>query len=460
MSTVRAAVAIAEALFSRELRPPAAERLAWIERELGDFLDRSGVRARLVLSALIWVVSLLAPAVIGRLSLLGSLALEDRVRALVRLEERFGTPLLAVKAILFHHLLRTPGGRPRGRVRRPVPSAARHGGGRGPRPRGEAGIRHRRRASPDRRPRGCRRRCDRRVGSGRRRGGRPPGRGGAEGDHRGARAPRAAAALRQHATERVHAAYLARRRSHRRRRAGRHAAHQRHDGRVRRGLVGPHRRRVLPDSRRRPARMVTGPPPRRALGSRYGALLRGRRARGARRGGARLDALAVDRAVRKGGREARPPAQADAPQHEELPRVRPVQLRLPGRREDERRPDLPAEGPRGGRAHLLGFSTSSASPRRGRGPRVSSAASATASAVPGGAASKSTRSGSFSRPARIAPRSCSSGAAWEASRGRSGETSPSTRPSGRWPASTSASRDGRERSRARTRTATTTSAST
>jgi choline dehydrogenase-like flavoprotein len=99
-STVRAAVAIAEALFARDRRPPAADRLAWIEREVEDFLARSGVQARLMVSLMIWLVSLVAPVLVGRFGLLGTLALGVRVRALVRLEERWGAPLLAVKALL------------------------------------------------------------------------------------------------------------------------------------------------------------------------------------------------------------------------------------------------------------------------------------------------------------------------------------------------------------------------
>jgi choline dehydrogenase-like flavoprotein len=99
-ATVRAAVAIAEALFARMGRPPAADRLAWIEREIEDFLARSGVRARFVLSLLVWLVSLLAPLFVHRFGMVSALALEDRVRALAVFERRFGAPLLAVKAIL------------------------------------------------------------------------------------------------------------------------------------------------------------------------------------------------------------------------------------------------------------------------------------------------------------------------------------------------------------------------
>jgi hypothetical protein len=99
-ATIRAASAIAEAVFARDGRPPAAERIAWLEREFEDFLARSGPRSRFVLSLMVRLVSLLAPLFIGRMATLGALSVPDRVRALTRLEKRFGEPLLAVKAML------------------------------------------------------------------------------------------------------------------------------------------------------------------------------------------------------------------------------------------------------------------------------------------------------------------------------------------------------------------------
>jgi hypothetical protein len=98
--TVRAASRIAEAVFARGGQPPPADRIAWLEREFEDFLARSGPRSRLVLSFMVRLVSLLAPLFVGRLATLGSLSVPERIRALTRLEERFGGPLLAVKAML------------------------------------------------------------------------------------------------------------------------------------------------------------------------------------------------------------------------------------------------------------------------------------------------------------------------------------------------------------------------
>jgi hypothetical protein len=98
--TVRAAGAIASAVFATEDGPPAPERLSYLEREFEDFLARSGPRARLMLSFMIWLVALAAPLLIGKKGPLGDLTQRDRIRALDRLERRFGEPLVAVKAIL------------------------------------------------------------------------------------------------------------------------------------------------------------------------------------------------------------------------------------------------------------------------------------------------------------------------------------------------------------------------
>jgi hypothetical protein len=99
-ATLRALVAIAEAVFSRDGQAPAAERLAFVEREMEDFLARSGARSRFMFSAMIWLTTALAPLFSGRITPLYALTLSDRVKALSRLERRFSEPLLAVKAIL------------------------------------------------------------------------------------------------------------------------------------------------------------------------------------------------------------------------------------------------------------------------------------------------------------------------------------------------------------------------
>ncbi|HVW25434.1 MAG TPA: hypothetical protein VHC69_08685 [Polyangiaceae bacterium] len=98
--TVRAAVAIGSALFGRAESEPPPERLAYLAREFEDFLLRSGPRARTMLTILVWLVATTAPLFIGRIGTLAALAQANRVRALDRLERRFGEPLVAVKAIL------------------------------------------------------------------------------------------------------------------------------------------------------------------------------------------------------------------------------------------------------------------------------------------------------------------------------------------------------------------------
>jgi hypothetical protein len=99
-ATVHTTVAIAEAVFSRNGEPPAQDRLAWVGREIEDFLARCGAESRFFFSLMVWVTSVLAPLFIGRMPGLVRLSLRDRVRALATLERRFGEPLLAVKAML------------------------------------------------------------------------------------------------------------------------------------------------------------------------------------------------------------------------------------------------------------------------------------------------------------------------------------------------------------------------
>jgi hypothetical protein len=98
--TVRAAVAIGSAIFGRDGAGPPPERLAYLGAEVEDFLSRCGPRARTMLTLMVWLVALAAPLCIGRLGSLAALSQRDRVRALDRLERRFGEPLFAIKAVL------------------------------------------------------------------------------------------------------------------------------------------------------------------------------------------------------------------------------------------------------------------------------------------------------------------------------------------------------------------------
>jgi hypothetical protein len=99
--TLRAARAVAEALFSTHAGPPPAERLEYLTRDLADFYGHVTLRARLVFRACIATVSWIAPLLIGELKPLGRLPVPDRVRALERLEASpLSLALLGAKAIL------------------------------------------------------------------------------------------------------------------------------------------------------------------------------------------------------------------------------------------------------------------------------------------------------------------------------------------------------------------------
>jgi len=98
--TIARARTIAEALFLTTEGPPPSERLDWLDREVEDFLARAGARSRFVVSLALFAVSVLAPLMLLRFVPLARLAVVDRARALARLEDKFGAPVLAAKALL------------------------------------------------------------------------------------------------------------------------------------------------------------------------------------------------------------------------------------------------------------------------------------------------------------------------------------------------------------------------
>lgn len=99
--SLRAARAIAEALFATHDGPPPEDRLAYLTRDLADFFGHVTLRARLIFRACVATVSWIAPLLIFELPPFGRLSLDDRVRALQRLERSpFSLPLLGAKAIL------------------------------------------------------------------------------------------------------------------------------------------------------------------------------------------------------------------------------------------------------------------------------------------------------------------------------------------------------------------------
>lgn len=91
---------MAEAIFLTDSGPPARERIDWLALEIEDLLARAGARSRWVIGLALFVVGMLAPLMIWRFVPLARLSLRDRARALERLEDRFGAPVLAVKAML------------------------------------------------------------------------------------------------------------------------------------------------------------------------------------------------------------------------------------------------------------------------------------------------------------------------------------------------------------------------
>lgn len=97
---VRRARAVAEALFLTEEGPPPADRLDWLEREVEDFLARAGARSRFVVGLALFAVVFLAPLLSWRFVAFSSLAVHERARVLGHLEDTFGAPVLAVKAML------------------------------------------------------------------------------------------------------------------------------------------------------------------------------------------------------------------------------------------------------------------------------------------------------------------------------------------------------------------------
>jgi hypothetical protein len=97
----RDARAFAEALFSGPSGPPPAERLDWLMSDAEDFVAEAGPRVLAIFAGGLAAASLLAPPLVGRLGPLWRLSLEDRCRALERMEATpLGLPLLAVKAML------------------------------------------------------------------------------------------------------------------------------------------------------------------------------------------------------------------------------------------------------------------------------------------------------------------------------------------------------------------------
>ena len=99
--TIRAARAIAEALFCSDAGPAPSDRIEWLLGEIDVLLTRAGWRSGGFYKLGVFGVWLLAPLLIGRLPGLGRLPLTDRVRALTKMERSgLAVVVLGVKAIM------------------------------------------------------------------------------------------------------------------------------------------------------------------------------------------------------------------------------------------------------------------------------------------------------------------------------------------------------------------------
>lgn len=99
--SLRAARAIAEALFARADGPPPADRLDWTVADLGDFFGHVTLRARLLFRACIATLFWIAPLLVFRVPPLSRLSVPERVRALERVEKSpLSLALLGAKAPL------------------------------------------------------------------------------------------------------------------------------------------------------------------------------------------------------------------------------------------------------------------------------------------------------------------------------------------------------------------------
>lgn len=93
--------ALAEALFTSDDGPPPAERIDWLVDDLDDLLGRAGLRARLLYTACLFAISVLAPLYLGKLPSLRALSQDDRVRALEHMERgSLGLAVFGAKAVL------------------------------------------------------------------------------------------------------------------------------------------------------------------------------------------------------------------------------------------------------------------------------------------------------------------------------------------------------------------------
>ncbi len=98
---VRACGRIAEALFHDGIAPPPAERVAWLEGDVRDFLGRATGRARAMFRLCVFVVVWVGPLWALSLPPLTRLSVAGRIAVLERLERSpLGFAFFGAKALL------------------------------------------------------------------------------------------------------------------------------------------------------------------------------------------------------------------------------------------------------------------------------------------------------------------------------------------------------------------------
>jgi hypothetical protein len=93
--------AVAEALFTREEGPPPLDRLAWVTRDLEDFLEGIGPRSRLVFRGCLAAVTWVGPILSLKVPPLRIHSAHNRAEAIERMERGpLAMAVLGVKATL------------------------------------------------------------------------------------------------------------------------------------------------------------------------------------------------------------------------------------------------------------------------------------------------------------------------------------------------------------------------
>ena len=95
------AKAIIEAFFAGPEGPPPADRVAWVDADLADFMRHAGPRARLLLRVCIFILRWLAPLFAGRLPPIDRQPLQARIGILAHTEKGvLSLALLGLKALV------------------------------------------------------------------------------------------------------------------------------------------------------------------------------------------------------------------------------------------------------------------------------------------------------------------------------------------------------------------------